>query len=97
MILMHSEKSKTRIVFLTFAFSIICFWGHLYGAPPKTGDEGKFEFSFKTSGKVRNFDVYFYAPDKLSENSEIVFVLHGVLQIWTTNRILPSHLMLNQQ
>lgn len=75
--------SQCKKIFRVENFSlswIICFFffrSCLYAAPLLSADSGDFIFKYETSEKTRNIKVYYYAPEKLTPNSRIVFVLHS--------------------
>lgn len=63
-------------LFFVFCFSLyLCCW--LYGRPAIIDNRGEFVFRYKNSSGVRNVKVHYYAPQRLTRNSRIVFVLHG--------------------
>lgn len=69
-------QTGRHFLFLVFCFSLyLC--SCLYGKPAIIDNKGEFVFKYENSSKVRNIKVYYYAPKKLTQNSRIVFVLHG--------------------
>ena len=61
---------------------IVCYFSlflccRLYAKPTIIDNKGEFVFKYENSGKVRNIKVYYYAPQRLTQSSRIVFVLHG--------------------
>lgn len=70
-------KSIFRKAF-TFAIISLFFLNHSLYAQSVIGDNaGDFVFKYEIAGQVKNIPVYYYAPEKLAEDSRIVFVLHG--------------------
>lgn len=63
-------------LFLVFCFSLY-FCSCSYGKPVIGSDTGVFVFKYENSGNVSEVKVYYCAPEKLTENSRIVFVMHG--------------------
>jgi len=69
-------QTGRRFLFFVFCFSLyLCCC--LYGKPAITDNKGEFVFKYENSSKVRTIKVYYYAPKRLTQNSRIVFVLHG--------------------
>jgi hypothetical protein len=70
---------KKLIVSCYFLLFIFCpslsFSGSLNGNIFINGNTGKFEYDCKNSNK--KISIYYYAPEKLNKNSQIVFIMHG--------------------
>lgn len=74
--LQEDLQAGKRFLFLVFCFSFhLC--NCLYGQSVINDNNGEFVFKYDNSSKVRDIKVCYYAPKKLTQNSRIVFVLHG--------------------
>ena len=65
---------KRFIFFLAYPLFLSCC---LYAKPVVSTYSGEFIFKYESSAGPKSIKVYYYAPEKLKQNSRIVFVLHG--------------------
>lgn len=72
------QLSQLKAKFQVVVFFLICFLCNcLYAESTIKDNKGEFTFEYKNSIKTRNVKVHYYSPEKLAQNSRVVFVMHG--------------------
>jgi hypothetical protein len=77
---MENQKTGKICTRKVCLLSVLCFFSLfscLYARPVISNYSGDFVFNYKISEKHGNIKVYYYAPQRLTQTSRIVFVLHG--------------------